>query len=180
MLLLALILMAEAQPNCSYERAALMALDQDAFDQDMKGGWRALDDRGCHVAAADLLRDYRQAKPWPHPQILYWHEGQIRAILGQTAAAIRLFKASREVPVDDVIGWNLYVEGSIAFLKHDRAGLQAARDALSRVPKPKDFGPVDSKGKPVRISWPPNLDVLDGFLKCFDRSYAEAYGSNRC
>ena len=180
MLLAALFLLASAQPDCRFDRPALMALGQDAFDQDMKGGWRVLDDRGCHMEAADLLRDYREAQPRPHPSVLFWHEGQIRAIMGQTDAAIGLFGAAREAPADDVIGWNLYVDGSVAFLKHDRPALQRARDALARIPRPAEYRLVDRRGKPVRMAWPPNLDVLDGFLKCFDRSYADAYGSRAC
>lgn len=26
-------------PDCSYDLAAMLALDRDAFDQDMEGGW---------------------------------------------------------------------------------------------------------------------------------------------
>ncbi|MEM1246425.1 MAG: hypothetical protein AAGK22_08635 [Acidobacteriota bacterium] len=28
------------------------------------------------------------------------------------------------------------------------------------------------------MQWPPNLDVVDGLLRCFDRPYAEAYGAS--
>lgn len=184
MIVIALALTIQAvveQPksDCAYDRAALMALDQDAFDQDMNGGWRALEDRGCDAEAADLIRDYRQAKSRPHPSILYWHEGQIRATLGQNDAAIALFNAARKPSAEDTFGWNFYVDGSIAFLRHDRAGLQSARDALAQVPEDKEWV-EDAVRQGFTVQWPPNLNILDGFLKCFDRSYRDAYGSKSC
>lgn len=27
----------------------------------------------------------------------------------------------------------------------------------------------------LTVTWPPNLDVVEGFIACFDRPYAEAY-----
>ncbi|MFZ8477759.1 hypothetical protein ACO1MN_15985, partial [Staphylococcus aureus] len=82
------------------------------------------------------VRAYREAKRRKRPSILFWHEGQLRALLGQTDAAVALFDAAREPPANDEIGWNIYVDGSIAFLKHDRAGLQKARDTLAKLPRP--------------------------------------------
>jgi hypothetical protein len=170
---------APAAAPCTYDRDRLLSLDQKAFDQDLEGGWRALaNDPRCWIAAADLLREYRQAHH-SNDSILFWHEGQLRANAGQTDAAIALFEQSRAKQRDPV-GWNLYVDGTIAFLRHDRAGLQAARDKLAAVPKPADFHPVDPSGKPVAIAWPPNLNVLDGLLICFDRPYAVAYGTPEC
>jgi hypothetical protein len=156
--------LAAAPPGdpCAYDRDRLLSLDQRAFDQDVEGGWRALaNDPRCWIAAADLLRDYRQLHQ-STASILFWHEGQLRANAGQMDAAIALFEQSRAKQRDPV-GWNLYVDGTIAFLRHDRAGLQAARDKLAAVPKPADFHPVDPSGKPVAIAWPPNLNVLDGY-----------------
>jgi hypothetical protein len=180
MMFLALLLSAAAPQSCGYDRAVLMALDEDSFDQNPKGGWRSLSDRKCYAEAADLVRAYREAKRRKRPSILFWHEGQLRALLGQTDAAVALFDAAREPPANDEIGWNIYVDGSIAFLKHDRAGLQKARDTLAKLPRPKGRGSGRFKAKQITLPWPPNLDVLDGFLKCFTRSYAEAYGSGAC
>src|SRR4051794_36183667 len=51
---------AAATTGCYDDRAALLALDQKAFDQDLAGGWRAVAaSPGCELAAADLIRDYR-------------------------------------------------------------------------------------------------------------------------
>jgi hypothetical protein len=46
--------------KCEFDREKLLALDQDAFDQDMNGGWRKLGNvPKCQSVAADLIRDYR-------------------------------------------------------------------------------------------------------------------------
>jgi hypothetical protein len=165
--LLAVSLAAAPSPDpCAYDRDRLLALDQNAFDQDQKGGWRTLDEKGCHTAAADLIRDYRLAHN-PASQILLWHEGQIRGFAGQTKDAIALFDKARAKEPDH-LGWNLYVDGTIAFLKHDRAALIAARNKLAVLPRPAEW--------PAQMGWPQNLDVLDRLLACFDGTYHQAYG----
>jgi hypothetical protein len=164
---------------CAYDRGRLLALDQNAFDQDLKGGWRVLaENPRCYVAAADLIRDYREAHH-SMDSILFWHEGQMRAEAGQSEAAIALFERSR-AKNPDWFGWNFYVDGTVSFLRHDRAQLQAARDKLAALPRPADFHPIGPDGKPFQIKWPPNLNVLDGFLACFNSSYEKAYGSATC
>ena len=53
---------ARASADCSYDREALMALDEHSFDQDLAGGWRKLADiPDCREIAADLVRDYRES-----------------------------------------------------------------------------------------------------------------------
>ena len=159
---------------CIFDRAKLLALDEYSFDQDMNGGWRAVaQHEDCTEIAADLIREYRETRGLVST-VLYWHEGQLRASAGSTDEAIRLFEKSRKA--EGAFGWNLYVDASIAFLKHDKPALLSAREALARLPRPKDFDPRDAKGKAVTISWPPNLSVVDGFITCFDRKYKEAYG----
>jgi hypothetical protein len=161
---------------CMFDRAELLALDEHSFDQDMNGGWRAVaQHEECIEVAADLIREYRETRGLIST-ILYWHEGQLRAEAGSTDEAIRLFEKSRKA--DDVFGWNLYVDASIAFLKRDKPALLAAREALARLPRPENFNPRDAQGHVVYISWPPNLDFVDGFITCFDRGYKEAYGNN--
>lgn len=162
--------------SCSYDRAALLTLDESAFDQDMDGGWRALARQDeCLEVAADLIRDYRETRALDSP-ILYWHEGQLRAAVGATEQAIRLFEMARKPKDEDRIGWNLYVDATIAFLKQDRAGLERAREALARLPQPEDFAPRDVSGNPMDIPWPPNLNIVDMLIECFGREYEEAYG----
>ncbi|MEJ0007058.1 MAG: hypothetical protein WDM77_12025 [Steroidobacteraceae bacterium] len=147
-------------PECSDDRAAVLALGQSAFDQDMKGGWRALADRGCLTEAADLIRDYRLLhKPQrgsTQAIILYWHEGQNRAMSGENEAAIALFDSSRALDAGSA-AWNLYVDATIFFLKNNKAALLAARDAMAS------------------LGSTPNLRVVDNLLACFGRPYKEAY-----
>lgn len=171
--------------NCAYDRVRILALDEDQFDQDMSGGWRALASRpGCALAAADLLRDYREA----HHQnsgLLFWHEAQVRADAGQYPEAIALMKRAYKPAEADKAGWNPYVDATIAFLRRDRAALGQARRKLAAVPPPTGAGipPVIdgymeaefADGSKRKIRWPINIDVVEGLENCFDKPYIEAY-----
>lgn len=174
-LLVALAAVATAAPpaECRYD-PAILQLGVDSFDQDIKGGWRPLADRPeCLGVAADLLRQYRE-----HQQqalhILSWHEGQLRAERGESDAAIALFEQSRKS--DDEQGWNDYVDATIAFLRHDRPALLAARAQLAQRPPMPPF--IEANGH--RIPVPPgpmNLNVVDKFIRHFGESYLAAYSS---
>ena len=166
----------DSPPACSYDRAKMLALSQRAFDQDMHGGWRALAERkGCREAAADLIRDYR--RHWKSSQsILFWHEGQLRAMIGQKARAISLFEKARFTGPDPG-GWNLYVDATIAFMRKNLVALRRDRDALARMPRPTSWPPRDAYGHVVNISWPPNLNVVDGLIRCFRQPYKDAYAN---
>ncbi|WEJ99810.1 MAG: hypothetical protein P0Y59_23410 [Candidatus Sphingomonas phytovorans] len=179
--LLALGGLMQQQPaaHCAYDRAAMLALDEKQFDQDIAGGWRLLASSGCDAEGADLIRLWREAHE-NTAGILYWHEGQLRAKSGQTKAAISLFERSRRTPAEDAgFGWNLYVDGTIAFLRNDRQAAETARNQLASLPRPPSFSPVGPDGKPMMVAWPPNLNVLDGFLSCWGRPYKEAYSCTR-
>lgn len=180
-------------PACAHDREALLALPEPAFDQDLSnggGGWRALAARQeCVATAADLIREYRHRHAIGGG-ILAWHEGQLRAEAGDAAQAIALFERARKPPGKDPIGWNAYVDASIAFLRGDRASLVAARERLAATPYRTDGGmpPLDGgfiefpaqDGRPaMRMRWPPNLDVVDGLIHCFAQPYRVAYG-NAC
>ena len=178
----------EATPDCSHDRERLLALDEQAFDQDLSnggGGWRALDNRpGCTQVAADLIRDYRQRHD-NHASILYWHEAQLRASLNDYPAAIALMRRSHKPAEANSGGWNEYVDASIAFLEKDRPALLDARERLSQLKPPGEvqldeqgrFEITLDDGQKFKMRWPPNIDVVDGLIHCFDRSYDEAYGS---
>jgi hypothetical protein len=164
-----------APTRCDYDRDAMLALDQRAFDQDFSGGWRALANAGCEAEAADLIRDWREAHR-SDDFILFWHEGQLRADIGQTRQAIALFEKSRKPAAEDAqFGWNLYFDGSVAFLRRDRAELDVARDRLAVLPMPDDLKMVGPDGKPVQVAWPMNLNVLDAFQRCWGKTYKQAY-----
>lgn len=171
--------------NCGHDRARLLSLDENEFDQDMAGGWRALAATpGCLLIAADLVRDYRHAHH-KHAGLLFWHEAQVRADAGQYAEAIALMKNAYKPAKDDKAGWNPYVDATIAFLRRDRSALKRARATLAAVPPPTGVGvpPVIDgymeadfdDGTKKRIRWPINIDVVEGLEHCFDKPYAEAY-----
>jgi hypothetical protein len=161
-------------PKCSYDRAQMLSLDEQAFDQHPGGGWRTLADIDeCIGVAADLVRDYRLSHP-PRKEVLtgsdvlYWHEAQLRATMGSTEEAIDLFKKSRR-PDEWSSGFNEYTDATIAFLEHDQPALVKARAALVAVRRPADWsGP-----------WPLNVDVVDGLIRCFGQPYKRAY-SDEC
>ncbi|MGC3982021.1 MAG: hypothetical protein QM808_12230 [Steroidobacteraceae bacterium] len=172
------------------ERERLLALDQKAFDQDLSGnggGWRAIAAKtGCTLAAADLIRDYRERHSSAET-IIYWHEGQLRAEGDDYPAAIALFEKSRGPKESDGTGWNPYVDASIAFLKKDKAALLRAREELSAVKAPADMQLKDgvfeiptNTGKSFKMRWPPNIDVVEGLINCFEKSYREAYSTPQC
>ena len=175
--------------RCPHDRAALLALDEQQFDQDLSGGWRQLSSTpGCTLVAADLLRDYQQTHN-TNSGLMFWHEAQLRANAGQYPEAIALMKRSYKPAKQDKAGWNAYVDATIAFLGRDKVALQRARLALSAVPPPvgPDVPPVVdghmevafADGVKRKIRWPPNIDVVEGLEACFDKPYAEAYG-NAC
>ncbi|MDO5506607.1 MAG: hypothetical protein Q4F49_10035 [Pseudoxanthomonas suwonensis] len=173
---------------CAHDREAMLALDEAAFDQDMTGGWRVVASvPGCQRVAADLIADWRRTNPQAGG-IVSWHEGQLRAGAGQYPQAAILMAAARKPPEADKAGWNAYVDASVAFLQRDRDALLAARERLQAVPWLPTDGmqpPVDGivavtfdNGQSMRMRWPPNIDVVDGLIACFDRPYDEAYGTD--
>lgn len=178
---------AAVMDKCSYDKAAMLALDENAFDQDTSnggGGWRKISNiPGCEAAAADLIAAYRKEHSLDKA-ILKWHEGQMRAFAGQTAQAIELLSSARkDEPSQDA--WNLYVDATVAFLRKDQPALLESMDALKRVPAPESFGPVKGgyvevsmqNGQKTKMRWPMNIDVVKGLVACFDKPYGEAYGS---
>lgn len=170
---------------CAYDREATLALSHYEFDQTEQGWRRGLSMKGCDNAAADLIRDYRQRRA-DNNYLLYWHEGQLRAGEGQTEAAIKLFERSK-LAVASVLdtSWNLYAEGTIAFLKRDKDGLQRFRRALARLPVPETIPAHKPDGTSVEVPfptdtrWPLNLWVLDGLIACFGKPYKAAYGCSK-
>jgi hypothetical protein len=161
--------------NCRANTAAALSLSPGAFDQDESVGWRGLAKTPeCLGAAADLIAAYRKAH-WGEfrPSELhlnYWHEGQMRAAAGQTKAARPLLLEG--ISPDNFGDFADYALGTVAFLDQDLAALKAARARLAATPEPADFA---ATAKRYNITWPLNLDVLDGLITCFDKPYREAY-----
>lgn len=182
-LIVALSLAQSPASACAFDRQALLGLAPTKFDQDLQGGWRVLAGKpGCETAAADLLSAYREAH-WGKltPGELhtnYWHEGQMRAVAGQTARAVPLLLAG--VPPEGRNGFADYAVGTVAFLQRDRRGLESARTRLAGLPPPADWAKTQAAFRArfgMTMAWPPNLNVLEGLIACYDKPYREAYDS---
>lgn len=175
------------RPECDYDSELELARDAVAFDQIEGQGWRPLYDAQCFIEAAELLR-YWQARhandlDLTNPRernlahILAWHEAQMWAFGGRNDIALPMFEASyREERGLSGTTWNLYVDGTLAFLRRDRSALKMAIAKLAVIPKPAGWdSAVGQDGKPISVPWPQNLDVLQGLLRCWDQPYASAY-----
>jgi len=178
---------APAADACAHDRAALLALDYDRFDQDLNGGWRHVSyAEGCGLVAAELIAAYSDLnapKLSPHHvKLLNWHEAQLRASAGQVAESIALFERTFD-PHPGQTAWNDYVRATLAFMRGDRRALLAARDSLARTPKPEGFDDISRQFQEKfgsEFRWPANLDVVDGLIACFAKPYREAYSSEAC
>ena len=180
--------LAQSQPgtlrqaeSCAFDRQAMLNLNYDAFDQDLRaggGGWRKIANRpGCELTAADLIRDYRDENR-VHEPLLYWHEGQLRALAGQTLQAVSLYERTKSEGRND---WNAYVDATVAFLEKDKAALVAARERLLAVEPPDgevlvngSIEIVDDAGVRHLFRWPLNIEVVDQLLECFGETYRNA------
>ena len=170
-------------PACAYDAGAMLALDVETFDSTPETGWRVVGNvPGCEAAGADLLALYRAQKTGLSADDeagLLHHEFQLRAASGQTDAAIGIARRLIDIRADDAV-MRAYHEAELAFLSGDLEALTAARTRLAAVPKPEGFekGVEAFKAKypdyPPPV-WPINLDVVDGFINCFGKPYAEAY-----
>lgn len=165
--------------GCAYDRAAMLAMDLDRFDQDASG-WRSVGQApDCFLTGAELIADYRKAHPdlsLSQADELRWHEGQLRAMVGDTRGAIPLLADSNH---DGDSANQAYIDATLAFLRQDHPALVAARRQLAGLPRPADFQANADAFKVQTgrdLTWPLNLDVVDHLLACFDRPYAEAYG----
>ena len=173
--------------HCAFDKAAVLALDEQSFDQDLAnggGGWRGIASKQeCELIAADLIAEYRKSHGINSP-ILFWHEGQLRAFSGQYAQAIALFQQSHK-PKGQDFGWNAYADATIAFLKANRKELESALADLLSTPAPPGENLIDGKidltlpdGTHTKMAWPPNVDVVQGLGRCWGKPYREAYSSS--
>jgi hypothetical protein len=137
---------ADRNPSCQYDRAEMLAMDYQTFDQTLNHGWRAVaDGLGCDLAAANLIRDYRIANNLPHPMLL-WHEGQLRASGGFVSEAVPLMEQARPLSTS-IPGWNELVDATIAFLRNDRAAFDKAKIAIEAIPQARFSDAVRKLGR---------------------------------
>ena len=184
MLLSVLVLGVSAIPvqasDCSIsrtERQTLLQLPFNQFDQQSGNGWRPLYAEKCYLEAATLLQDYMKRHPDAAREhyMLPFHTGQMFALAGKYPEAIKWMEKGYSDDRSDLIDWNAFANANIAFLKHDYAGLLMQRSLIDKEPPmPEQRGVPDwAVGKKM------NLDVVDGFIACFDKTYEVAYG-NEC
>lgn len=113
----------------------------------------------------------------------------MRAMGGETDAAIKVLLKSKHNPTQDIAGWNHYVDATAAFLNGNLEQLTNSRKQLAAVPYPEDTNmpplvngyievPIATDKPPMKFRWPPNIDVVDGLFMCFGKSYKEAYSSS--
>lgn len=139
---------------------AMLALDFEAFDQDMDGGWRTVAAEGRFEDAARLIDAYldrHSAGLTAHQRVvLNFHAGQMYAMADDRERAVERFEASID-PDAAMRSWNPYVEATIAFLERDREALLAARAAMAATPD----GSM-------------NMPVVDRLIEHFGMSYLDA------
>jgi len=167
----------------------LMSLDYYSFDQDFDGGWREIDYKDqCQLAAAHVIKSYTAFNAYTditQRSSLIWHTGQLLAGSGQYEEAISYFKQTYKSG-DDHADWNLYVGGTLAFLRKDKAKLITLRDQLAAMTVPEDVKTARRKFLKDNpnitmpegfIDAPLNLSVMNDLIACFDKPYSQAYGN---
>lgn len=155
------------------ERAVLLELDYRNFDQNAEDGWRPLYEGKCFADAAELIVSYISS----HPEVarenymLGFHAGQMFALDDQTERAIDFMSDAYRNRSSKIVDWNAFVDANIAFLEKDMNRLVEMRDRIGQQPAlEKGPGTPDwAIGKKI------NLDVVNGFIACFDQPYSVAY-----
>ena len=168
---------ARAENNCIVtlaEREASLALPFKQFDQEQGRGWRPLYSKKCYSEASLLLTEYMERNP-SEAKIQYmlsFHTGQMLALAGERSKPIKWLERGRSKQASARINWNAFVDANIAFLEHDRKKLLIQRDLIGQEP-----AIVDGPGVPSwAVGKKMNLDVVEGFIACFEESYEVAYG----
>lgn len=168
---------AQANDDCtmsSAKREVLLALPFKQFDQQQGNGWRPLYASKCYIEAASLLKEYVKRHPSvaQDQYMLPFHTGQLFALAGEHAEAIRWMEKGYSNDNFDPINWNAFVNANVAFLKHDYKALLKQRNLINQEPPMADRPGVPKWAVGKKM----NLDVVDGFIACFDMPYDVAYG----
>jgi hypothetical protein len=159
---------APARAECRLSEADLIAnrsLTWQQFDQEATtpASWRALMARQCYDSAVRAYADYLAYGPIPTSErwqtSARFHLGQSLASAGRTHEAARIIATARRETEVGGLRWNLYVQGTYAFLTRDRDGLANALTELKL-----------QAGQSNAI----NAGVLSGLLHCWDKPYQEA------
>lgn len=173
--------------ECVAEPESLLAMSFQEFDQGVRPvevgpreewGWRPLARQaGCETAVADLIAQWRARHGEDLPQVLRsfmaFHEGQVRAGGGDYDAAIALIEEGAQGSFTDEAG-QAYVAALLAFLRHDREALLAARERLLAVPEPDNWAETqrlyrEQAGQ--EMAWPRNIEPTNTLVACFGKPY---------
>lgn len=184
------------QPASCNDKSLLqdyLSLDRKTFDQDEQKGWRVMAHKGCDEVAGNMIKSYILYSPHvttDNLNILRWHAGQNYAVDGQYNEALLFFIASYQEPGDYYSeSWNLYVEGTVAFIHSDREVLTSSIQNLETMVFSDDgikarteiFGRgLSSKQLENILRKDSNLIILKGLLSCLGKTYKEAYGRETC
>jgi tetratricopeptide (TPR) repeat protein len=164
----------------SEQREALLDLPFATFDQLEGSGWRPLYEARCYAQAAELVSAYIQRNPnliERHPElanqayILPAHAGQMYALAGDNERAIAYLLKAYQTTSQSFINWNAYMSATIAFLRRDKDELLKQRELIA-LQQPMRAGrgvPEWMVGKKL------NLDVVDRFIACFDKSFEAGF-----
>lgn len=143
------------------------------FDQTEDSGWRPYYSLECYSIAADLLVTYIERHPDRSSEnyVLPFHAGQMLAMAGDYGDSIRYLKRSYSDRESKLIDWNAFVDAHIAFIEKDAEKLARMRERIDQQPEMRSGPGVPEWAVGRKI----NLDVVDGFLACFDEPFAIAY-----
>src|SRR5688572_17760602 len=116
-------------------------LDMSPYDFDQsENGWRLLDKQGKYLEAAELIASYLASKEAVikgqskvSAQTIHFHAGQEYACAGKVHYAKAVSFLTKAYKGN--AGWDLYVDGTIAFLEGGEDKLRLAADHLSELAK---------------------------------------------
>lgn len=153
--------------------ARILELPFREFDQNPSDGWRPYYASRCYKEAAHLLTEYISLYPERVEEhyMLPFHAGQMFAMIGEYDKAVDLMRQGYSQRSSAIIDWNAFVDANIAFLENNHEMLVRMRERIAKQPiMTEAMGAPDwAIGKKM------NLDVVDGFIACFDKAYSVAY-----
>jgi hypothetical protein len=160
---------AKAPANCvltQTDKIKNRALSWVDFDQGalVPTNWHSLEERGCHLVAAEAAADYLANGPMPESERWHtttrFHMAQSLALGGRHLEASKIAATARcHVPVGNM-DWNSYLSGTYAFLAGDKTQLVTTQKRLAASSSSSDFT---------------NNGVLIGLTHCFNQPYKIAY-----
>ena len=176
-----LILTPPPPHECYNPSTKAMKMTPEQFDQ-RPDGWRMLGEHeGCEAKAADLIRRYRAAHHLnlgkEQSNSLLWHEAQLLALSGQIYSAVSIFKNLSDTDPAQ----RAYRNATIAFLSRDKGSLEKSYNSLKMLKKPKGFAELAAlfkKRTGNELKWPPNIDIVSDFVRCFNADYRSAYSGS--